>query len=1047
MRIEKGDKAINNKEKISKFIKELFCLYFEKRDFNACAEYLDLENISWIGTGAHEVCSNIAEASELFNAEKNSWEGHYKILELWFECRKIDELRWFAFGEVKLEEQNSEKKKKPTLSRFTGIFNINEKEEIHVRHVHFSMPNPGQGAGDFTLKSIDEMNSRLFTKKNEDLLITKTRYEVVMENSDILVFDYIFETDELLYSEDQAEKHNFSIGKFKDVNTLIHSDIVHPKSREALQKVYDKIKDGALIAEGSFIFYDENKNEIVYEIFVKNIFDDEGHPLRAIGTMRNITEQYLLGSEKEYRKSMVSDKILAYEANITDDSLITIEDDWVNMIKTPKFKIFSELVEYQLENLIHPEDCDRFREFFTEKNIIRKLSTGKNRMILEYRRKNKNGEYHWIETTMNVIQDELIGDIKIRCYFKDISELKEKERKAQEEKRFYETLLPESAIVYEVNITKDFFIKGQESWPGIFGIRYSNSYSEMISALCHTAVHPDDQEEFNKKFSREYILSAYYGGKTQLYHEYRRENTKGEFIWIACTTNLMEDFESSDVKSYSYMEDIDEEKKKELELIHRSEHDGLTGLYNKVTTESLIKKYLASKEGSQGNHCIFVIDVDYFKNINDEFGHIFGDLILGKIALNLKEAFRDQDIVGRIGGDEFLVLMKNVTEVDALIKKAEQLSRKIRERYVQRGKKCQVSISMGISIFPSHGKNFEELYQHADTALYHSKNKGRDCYSLFDKKLIAFNNFSEEKESNESIRIKAFGENVSESVFKILHRTSDKEAGINMILEVIGNYYGASRAYVFENDEDGLTTRNTFEWCAQDIEPQIDFLQNIAFEEIGDYENSFNLDGIYYLPDATVVTTKEKVILEKQGIKGMIHLKMTGSKGTGKEGFKGFIGFDYCDFIRILTKKELDELKVIGEIIEIFIMEMRSVNKNKEIKDIALSIVDGLDTLAYVIDAQTHEVLFINAQTKKISPQAKVGNLCYENFWGRETPCEICPIKGLDEGKNNKCTLEIYNPNFNIWTKSTATWIKWVDGKTVCLLNNVDITELKTNKN
>lgn len=159
----------------------------------------------------------------------------------------------------------------------------------------------------------------------------------------------------------------------------------------------------------------------------------------------------------------------------------------------------------------------------------------------------------------------------------------------------------------------------------------------------------------------------------------------------------------------------------------RAENDLLTGLYNKITSELLISDYLET-EGKNGRHALFVIDIDNFKNVNDEMGHLIGDRALIDTAAGINDSFRISDIKGRIGGDEFIVLLKNIASDEDIRKKAEDLCRLFKSIKVYNG---QISGSVGAAVYPDHGTTYTELFEIADKAMYHSKELGKDGYYIY----------------------------------------------------------------------------------------------------------------------------------------------------------------------------------------------------------------------------------------------------------------------------------------------------------------------------
>lgn len=157
--------------------------------------------------------------------------------------------------------------------------------------------------------------------------------------------------------------------------------------------------------------------------------------------------------------------------------------------------------------------------------------------------------------------------------------------------------------------------------------------------------------------------------------------------------------------------------------------DGLTGILNRGTAENQIISYL-KHEGKDRHHAVFLIDIDCFKGINDTYGHIIGDTILRELSRHLTECFSTSDIIGRMGGDEFIVLFKNCDTAEMIQKKAEQLTKPLFYKDQKTGQSVPFTISVGISRYTEDGNAFMELYQNADEALYHTKQNGRNGYSF-----------------------------------------------------------------------------------------------------------------------------------------------------------------------------------------------------------------------------------------------------------------------------------------------------------------------------
>lgn len=169
---------------------------------------------------------------------------------------------------------------------------------------------------------------------------------------------------------------------------------------------------------------------------------------------------------------------------------------------------------------------------------------------------------------------------------------------------------------------------------------------------------------------------------------------------------------------------------KQSSLIQYAQTDPLTDVLNKKRTEEAIEQWLQD-ERCERLQVFFMIDVDNFKTINDAYGHAVGDEALQKVSGLLREMFWRSDIVGRIGGDEFVVLMKNVGEKKAAVSLAESVCAGMHRLRVKGIDDGMLSCSIGLAYAPDHGSSYQELYKCADQALYETKRRGRDGYTEY----------------------------------------------------------------------------------------------------------------------------------------------------------------------------------------------------------------------------------------------------------------------------------------------------------------------------
>lgn len=170
---------------------------------------------------------------------------------------------------------------------------------------------------------------------------------------------------------------------------------------------------------------------------------------------------------------------------------------------------------------------------------------------------------------------------------------------------------------------------------------------------------------------------------------------------------------------------LEEARRLEKELTHKMEIDKLTGLYDKITAEKSCRKYLV--EGGTG--VLLIFDIDNFKKVNDCYGHSKGDDILRNVGNILRQFCRSDDIAGRVGGDEFLVFLKEMKDREIVGQRLEALKEQIRE--LGKSREVDISCSIGVSFAPEDGGDFDSLFNSADQAMYKAKGQGKDCYEFY----------------------------------------------------------------------------------------------------------------------------------------------------------------------------------------------------------------------------------------------------------------------------------------------------------------------------
>ena len=304
-----------------------------------------------------------------------------------------------------------------------------------------------------------------------------------------------------------------------------------------------------------------------------------------------------------------------------------------------------------------------------------------------------------------------------------------------EELKYHTILQNATSQIYdsiiEFDITNNIACgEGTKKFLQQLNLKPGTSYSAMLQTIVSKYIHPDHAAQFMATFSPDAVRTALEENRNKLSCDFLYATHKNNYVWYRETGYVLRWAENDSIHIVICRQNIDKEKKIELSLQEMAQKDGLTGLYNKMTTHDLIEKRLAEHECDRGLLAMIMLDIDNFKELNDSLGHVAGDRIIQEFAQSIRAGFAADDIVGRVGGDEFVVLTLQQDDA-ALRQKVDDICRSInRDSFGCDGH--HLAASMGVVVFPRHGKTFGDLYAKADAALYRAKQNGKNTFVIFD---------------------------------------------------------------------------------------------------------------------------------------------------------------------------------------------------------------------------------------------------------------------------------------------------------------------------
>lgn len=619
------------------------------------------------------------------------------------------------------------------------------------------------------------------------------------------------------------------------------------------------------------------------------------------------------------------------------------------------------------------------------------------------------------------------------CVFIENTDLKESQHNLKMQKDYCKSILELSDnIIFEWSFKEKKVIAHRNLKKKLGVVLDFRNYRETSKELCHK----DDLPALNETIKS--IIAGVPDNEVQV----RLKNIKGKYIWYKIVTKTIFDNNNIPERLIGNVIDIDKQTRETLRLKEQSERDPLTKLYNKVVVERKVTNYLIT-DGENKLSAMMIIDIDDFKSVNDKLGHYFGDAVITQISDKLIKLFFDIDLVGRIGGDEFIVFLKNVASEEVVLENAKDILKIFNKSYAGENNDYKISGSIGISMYPKDGKNYAELFKCADKALYVAKNRGKDRFEVYDEEIELKEYVKNKKSSLEKysginlMRDDKTYENIVIKIFEILFDTKDIHVAIDVILNMIGRHYNINHVYIYELAEEYNTLNMTYEYYDDAIYSKDE--KKVYVENLKGMLDMFDSDNIFYCNDVNRVEV------------GPINNNNTYTKGTKsllqciitEDGeFKGIVGFDDCTQNRKWVKREIDSIIFISKILTVYLIRLRTKQKLLTQYELSKAIIRGQSLWAYIIDKHSYEVLYYNMIGKDVTSHINYGDKCYQYAIGgcRTEKCDNCPILGLSLS-NEINTVETYDEKNGRWISSTATTVKWNDGREVYLICCSDVTK------
>lgn len=480
-----------------------------------------------------------------------------------------------------------------------------------------------------------------------------------------------------------------------------------------------------------------NKWQLLYSVSTSSM-DNLVHELYWLNTKETISAGicyvillaciiwYFKRANDETRKAhQEADRNLEYMRIAIDHSKhIVFEYNQTNQIIRLKTSARNQLFDHSVimhvpetlmsKNVIAPDSVSVFERLFETIKTV-KSATADIHLLGE-------NEETWYRISMNNIYNNRNRIMDTVGIVEDISVQKKHEFEMKKRFQVQKTLISNALMYGVIDLNAATILEWNEETVCL-------PYEETIRKKILETVSGEHISYVEQNLSLESLRNEYRQGKDSVEVQFLRK-FDNELRWVSIVIYRM--YMDDTAKVLFVLTDIDNQKRRALLLKEQAERDGLTGLYNAVTTRAKIDEALSLNQQRNENQIFVLIDLDNYKQINDTFGHIYGDHVLADVANILNNRFRSSDIVGRIGGDEFVILLRDIKSYDYAERLIEDLCKSIYRTYREGDQEVTISASIGIAVAPKDGNSFKELYQKSDIAQYQVKKQNKNGFKRYE---------------------------------------------------------------------------------------------------------------------------------------------------------------------------------------------------------------------------------------------------------------------------------------------------------------------------
>lgn len=586
-------------------------------------------------------------------------------------------------------------------------------------------------------KADEEQLKAQLTAASDILAINEKEAElrVAMSKHGRAVCHYDWKSRTITLPKEYAAQYGFP-RSFSITGGRPSADVKKARQRAGLYLCLRKaLRRGDLNGQEEISYLDENGNECWERAEFVTLFDAERNPVRTLLALEDTSADHQteeVNEELHFSKHILRlvaehSGRLIYYLDLESKTIQALDRDECTKAGLPHSMRMDASFLYHRITVVGGDTVD---------TMVEKIRKGVPRGDMKAQIRGMNNKRQWFDIHYSTIWNEHSEIIGAIVSLLDVTQLHRQELAYERYQQSMDGADRQGMFYLEVDLTADQVEQAGGSLLGDSEKEWLDhkSYSQVLEMLMGDLFTDENRAQARSTFSRENLLGRF--GQEGLPEEdwqviFPKKKVRH---WLRIAVELLQDSYTGHIRAFITMNNVTAEKEAFLQVQRRAELDGLTGAYNRASVEAMVNKSL--QEMKEGAAALVLLDLDELKVINDRFGHQQGDYVLRKLSEILMEHFDSTDVVGRVGGDEFVVFVPRVSSEAVLRRSVQSMMDKFLVITLGENGEYQVHCSVGIALASPGRENFADLYRNADLALYHIKRNGKNNYIMFTPEML-----------------------------------------------------------------------------------------------------------------------------------------------------------------------------------------------------------------------------------------------------------------------------------------------------------------------